>query len=156
MQNFLPYPDFARSARVLDRARLGKQRVESQTVMRALTGEIAWGTNQPIVLMWTGYEGKLLNYIFAMCEEWKRRGYVDNTYQRCLEMWSRWHTANGEGFNTGVPPWLGDPAYHAGHRTSLMRKFPEHYVPLFANHTVETEPFWPVTKTRPMLERLAA
>ena len=33
MQTFLPYPDFARSARVLDRKRLGKQRVETLQVL---------------------------------------------------------------------------------------------------------------------------
>jgi len=30
MQTFLPYPDFARSAAVLDRQRLGKQRLEAR------------------------------------------------------------------------------------------------------------------------------
>lgn len=37
MQTFLPYPDFAESASVLDRQRLGKQRVETLQVMKALT-----------------------------------------------------------------------------------------------------------------------
>ncbi len=36
MQTFLPYPDFARSAAVLDPARLGKQRVETLQILRAL------------------------------------------------------------------------------------------------------------------------
>jgi hypothetical protein len=35
VQTFLPYADFAESARVLDRARLGKQRVEALQVLRA-------------------------------------------------------------------------------------------------------------------------
>jgi len=38
MQTFLPYPDFKRSAQVLDRQRLGKQRVENLQLMTALTG----------------------------------------------------------------------------------------------------------------------
>ena len=37
VQTFLPYADFARSAAVLDRTRLGKQRVEAIQVVRALT-----------------------------------------------------------------------------------------------------------------------
>ncbi|GAA3827626.1 pyrimidine dimer DNA glycosylase/endonuclease V [Nocardioides panacisoli] len=37
MQTFLPYADFARSARSLDPKRLGKQRVEALQVVRALT-----------------------------------------------------------------------------------------------------------------------
>jgi hypothetical protein len=37
VQTFLPYPDFAESAQVLDQARLGKQRVEALQVLRAVT-----------------------------------------------------------------------------------------------------------------------
>ena len=37
MQTFLPYPDFAESAAVLDSKRLGKQRVEALQVLRAVT-----------------------------------------------------------------------------------------------------------------------
>jgi len=37
MQTFLPYPDFARCAAVLDPLRLGKQRVEVLQLMRANT-----------------------------------------------------------------------------------------------------------------------
>ena len=36
MQTFLPYPDFAESAKVLDNKRLGKQRVECLQIMKAL------------------------------------------------------------------------------------------------------------------------
>lgn len=36
MQTFLPYPDFRQSAKVLDRARLGKQRVECLQLARAI------------------------------------------------------------------------------------------------------------------------
>lgn len=150
MQNFLPFPNFAESARSLDRARLGKQRIESQTTMRALTGQIAWGTNQPIVLMWTGHEGALLAYIFEVCREWTERGYRDETFDRCWKMFRDWRSENGGSHVFRDPPWLGDPEYHAGHRTSLMRKMPEHYVPQFETITPITEPFWPVTKTRPM------
>ncbi len=38
MQTFLPYADFERSAAVLDRQRLGKQRVETLQIFQALTG----------------------------------------------------------------------------------------------------------------------
>ena len=37
MQTFLPYRGFTESARVLDTRRLGKQRVETIQVLRALT-----------------------------------------------------------------------------------------------------------------------
>ena len=36
MQTFLPYPDFERSAKVLDNKRLGKQRVEVLQILNVL------------------------------------------------------------------------------------------------------------------------
>lgn len=36
MQTFLPYPDFRATAKVLDRQRLGKQRVETKQILLAL------------------------------------------------------------------------------------------------------------------------
>jgi len=43
MQTFLPFPDFQQSAAVLDRARLGKQRVEALQTLRALViPEYGW------------------------------------------------------------------------------------------------------------------
>src|SRR5947208_1979490 len=51
MQTFLPYADFERSARVLDRKRLGKQRVETIQVVRALTRPgYGWAVRSPAVL----------------------------------------------------------------------------------------------------------
>ena len=37
MQTFLPFQDFAASAKVLDMKRLGKQRVETLQVLKAIT-----------------------------------------------------------------------------------------------------------------------
>lgn len=54
VQTFLPYPDFERSAAVLDPARLGKQRVETLQVLRALElPDYGW-RNHPAVGMWRG------------------------------------------------------------------------------------------------------
>ena len=46
MQTFLPYPDFARSAAVLDRQRLGKQRVEVLQILK--DGHERFRTGQPL------------------------------------------------------------------------------------------------------------
>lgn len=37
VQTFLPYEDFDKTASVLDRSRLGKQRVETLQLLKALT-----------------------------------------------------------------------------------------------------------------------
>ena len=62
VQTFLPYPDFRRTAEALDSPRLGKQRVETLQILRALElPEYGWG-NHPAVRMWRGYTPALVCY----------------------------------------------------------------------------------------------
>ena len=88
MQTFLPYPDFEQSAAVLDRARLGKQRVETMQLMNAMLrqylGESVSGwINHPAKRMWDGYAWALLQYQIAVISEWVRvRGYKDTCMQK--------------------------------------------------------------------------
>lgn len=113
MQTFLPYSDFARSARCLDRQRLGKQRVEVLTILHVLAGIVRGWRNHPAVRMWRGFETALAEYGYAICTEWMRRGYRDNCRRR-IDAWRH-----------GVfhrPPWLGDERVHASHRSNLLRK----------------------------------
>ncbi len=120
MNTFLPYPDFAESARVIDRQRLGKQRVEVLQLLRVLTGQTKGWANHPATRMWRGYEHALASYGHRVCEEWIRRGYRDTCLAKigALAMPLRY---------TGEPFWLGDEAFHASHRSNLLRKDPEHY-----------------------------
>ncbi|GAB3960278.1 hypothetical protein GCM10029978_009170 [Actinoallomurus acanthiterrae] len=62
MQTFLPYADFAATARVLDPRRLGKQRVEALQVLRGLTVPGYGWRHHPAVRMWAGYEEALTRY----------------------------------------------------------------------------------------------
>lgn len=125
MQTFLPLPTYAESARVLDRQRLGKQRVECKQLLLALgvsVGEHApkasWGSH-PAARMWKGYEGGLLLYGIAICGEWTSRGYRDSLSPQF------WRAI--EGRDISPPPWLGCPDFHASHRSNLLRKLPEYY-----------------------------
>ena len=43
-----------------------------------------------------------------------------------------------------LPPWLGDDALHRSHRSSLLRKDPDHYRPLFADERADLDYVWPV------------
>lgn len=54
MQTFLPYSSFKDSARVLDRQRLGKQRVENMQIITALLDPDYGWQNHPAVNMWRG------------------------------------------------------------------------------------------------------
>jgi hypothetical protein len=115
MQTFLPYPDFQESARVLDRQRLGKQRVECLQILRTLTASTPTGWHRhPAVLMWRGHTNALVRYGTAICTEWLQRGYQDS----CLgKIYDFTHLAAAN-----APSWLGSPALHASHRSNLLRK----------------------------------
>lgn len=134
MQTFLPYPDFRTTAKVLDRQRLGKQRVEVLQLLRALNGQTTGWTNHPAARMWRGYEAALRDYGIAICDEWMTRGYRDTCRDKIIAL------ADGDRVD---PPWLGDPAFHASHRSNLLRKAPDHYGSLFSEP--DDLPYvWPV------------
>lgn len=117
MQTFLPYPDFLRSLSCLDRARLGKQRVEAKQILLALTDPGYGWQSHPAVKMWRGYESALAAYGRICCEVWQDRGYSDS-------LWSWFHEREGL---SQYPRWMGDEAFHASHRSNLLRKDPVWY-----------------------------
>lgn len=124
MQTFLPYPSLLESARCLDRARLGKQRVEAWQLLRASAlGPGAPWYAHPAARMWRGYDAALALYGRLVCLMWRARGYHDTM----LERFDRWLPPPGEFIGIARPPWLGDPAFHASHRSNLLRKDPTWY-----------------------------
>lgn len=139
MQTFLPFADFTQSAVVLDRARLGKQRVENLQIMKALViPGSGWG-NHPAVKMWGGHEYSLWEYHVEIVLEWLRRGYKDT----CLEKMEDLMLLTRPSLDI-EPPWLGDPAFHTAHQSNLIRKKPEHYGPLFPDVSDDLPYVWPV------------
>lgn len=131
MQTFLPYKGFMETAAVLDYRRLGKQRVETMQIMKALVNDEGW-VNHPATLMWKGYELALLRYQEAVCSEWvKERGFKDT----CLEKTSLLYFSNRQGEECVMPPWLGDEEFHLSHQSALFRKDPSHYHMFYAAGT---------------------
>lgn len=132
MQTFLPYPDFRRSAEVLDRQRLGKQRVEAFQILSCiyLKRETGW-SNHPATKMWRGYEPALEEYLSVMIGEWERRGYK-NTIRR-----------QPPTFAFEMPWWFGDEMFHKSHRQNLTRKMPEHYGKFWKEQPLSGY-WWPV------------
>lgn len=133
MQTFLPFPDFARSASVLDRARLGKQRVECLQILRALNDPNYGWQNHPAVKMWNSIPGRahLLLYGMAVCDEWEKRGYKDTCRQKMIDI-SKGRVAPYKMFVQPIDQiydlsWLGNEDFHASHRSNLLRKNPKHY-----------------------------
>jgi len=138
MQTFVPYTNNAKSAQVLDRQRLGKQRVEVLQILRALAGETKGWVNHPATKMWRGHELALIEYGLAVCEEWVSRGYKDTCADRIRgyrEVFSR-DTAK-------MPSWWRG-AIHMSHRSNLVRKRPDIYGELWRDVDPDAPYVWPV------------
>jgi hypothetical protein len=137
VQTFLPLPDFAASASVLDRQRLGKQRVEVIQILGALRGRSPGWVNHPAVRMWRERDVALAWYGLAMVAEWTSRGYNDTCGPKIEALVA--------GIpDLGLPWWLGDEAFHLSHRSNLIRKLPEHYAPLWPGVSDDLPYVWPV------------
>ena len=139
MQTFLPYADFAASARSLDRQRLGKQRVEAKQILLALDKISGGWVNHPAVKMWRGHRAALAYYGFIMCNEWIGRGYNDSLRPFFTDAYKA-----AAAVNNFDPEWLGDESFHRSHQSNLVRKLPEHYGPLFPSVPDDLPYVWPV------------
>ncbi|HET7415877.1 MAG TPA: MSMEG_6728 family protein [Arthrobacter sp.] len=138
MQTFLPYPDFAASAGALDDSRLGKQRVEALQILRALViPDYGW-QQHPAVRMWMGHVPGLTLYGLAVVDEWLARGRSDSTRGQIQEF-----ASSASGGVVPMPPWLGDPSFHAAHRSNLIRKSPEFYRERFSDVPDDLPYVWP-------------
>ena len=120
VNTFLPYPDFVKSAKVLDYKRLGKQRVESWQILQALHEQTKGWRNHPATRMWRGYEKLLCEYSIAMCDEWISRGYQDTLRERFIAVHSLLPDCD-------VPEWLGLSDFHKSHQSNLVRKDNTYY-----------------------------
>lgn len=149
MQTFLPYPDFVASARCLDRARLGKQRLEVLQILRVTVGLTKGWRNHPSVLMWWAYPQALSAFGVACCKEWTRRGYRDGTLQSIRAFWE---SLEGSDYNGGAcpgvdyPPWWDDERVFAGYRANLLRKDPGHYGQFGWTEDPLTPYYWPMER----------
>jgi hypothetical protein len=114
MQTFLPYPDFAQSARVLDARRLGKQRVETIQVLRALTVPGYGWRRHPAAAMWAGYEAALVRYGLDICGVWRAAGKADTCAVTLVADLTQTIGMGAPGSQEQLaatdelPPWLGD------------------------------------------------
>lgn len=149
MQTFLPRPDFADSAKLLDPRRLGKQRAETIQVLRALTVPGYGWRHHPAAAMWAGYEEALVRYGLAVSVAWLDRGHGDTTAGTLLAELQAGTGLGGAREQNALlrahelPPWLGDEAFHHSHQSSLVRKDPTYYRPLFPEVADDLPYMWP-------------
>lgn len=145
MQTFLPLREFAETADVLDNKRLGKQRSETMIIFNTLSGVYAlegkkgW-PHHPATKMWTGHTGALLEYGYTVCRTWVGKGFAG-------DVTLRWFDSRLNDFlrseRITYPHWLGDEAFHASHRSNLLRKEPEYYRQLWPNEPDDLPYVWP-------------
>lgn len=153
MQTFLPYPDMVRSAAVLDFRRLGKQRLEAKQILHSLLrkeevllkqfGISAAGNgwaNHPATKMWAGHEKCLARYGLIMCMEFRDRGYRDNMRNDFILMFRELPKETA-----GYPSWFGNDAFHASHRSNLLRKDPIHYGQFGWSEPTDLPYVWPTS-----------
>lgn len=140
MQTFVPYgSNFTRTALALDRQRLGKQRVEAFQIINALTRPDAVGwKNHPAVKMWKGYTEALAQYGIVMCREWIARGYNDTMLERFYPY--------APDMQTDWPEWLDRPDVVRSHRSNLIRKRPDFYLPLWPDVPDNLPYVWPTNE----------
>jgi hypothetical protein len=148
MQTFLPCPDFAECARILDDRRLGKQRVEVLQIARAITVPGYGWRHHPAVGMWRGYEEALGAYGIAVCREWCSRGRVDTCDVKIRDELAKLGISEvrdqPELARAGrLPPWLDDDGFHRSHRSSLLAKDPDWYGEIFTDVEPGLPYVWP-------------
>jgi hypothetical protein len=158
VQTFLPYEDFVASAAVLDDKRLGKQRVETYQILRALTWPAYGWKNHPATKMWRGFTPALVRYGLDVCDAWEARGRADATRAALLAFTGGRVPQIEDLRRRGqLPPWLGEEAVHVSHRSALLRKDPAHYRPFFPTEPDDLPyvwppaafPRWPLRRDRP-------
>lgn len=158
MQTFLPYADYQKSARCLDKPRLGKQRVEVQQIFNVLrikesipvekimvnepkkpSTDRGWLTHSA-VRMWDGRAVELLRYGVVVCAEFRRRGGNDNLMPMFLDRIERLEQLH---YDPRAPFWMGDESVHASHRANLLRKNSQHYSQFGWVESAELPYVWP-------------
>lgn len=168
MQTFLPYPDYARSARVLDNKRLGKQRVESKQILQVLqigpyqiadkiiNGEPAsWKSAKEAEYLAApkNHRRKTPWYNHPAAKMWRGYEYAlcDYSYIVCAEWIDRgcedsllnWFHEKMRAFEPKTPIWMGNEQFHLSHQSNLVRKDPDYYTRHFPGVPSDLPYLWP-------------
>lgn len=155
MQTFLPYPDYAKSAMVLDTKRLNRQISEVMFIHKVLDASLEERTryrfrNHPAIGMWRGHSGQLLLYGIALYNEWQKRfpnkahasgDYIKSAMNRVLESRIR-------STMFTLPTWFKDERLHKSHRSNLLRKDKVHYGQFFGDEPDNLAYFWPTKEVK--------
>ena len=145
MQTFLPYASFTASAKVLDRARLGKQRVEVLQLLKSIKNvedgiSIKGWVNHPCRKMWQHHSNALVSYGLAICLEWVKRGYKDTCFDKIDSYYQSTKTVD-------LPSFIGDNKFHNSHKSNLLRKDKDYYSKYWQDISDNVDYIWPDENT---------
>jgi hypothetical protein len=153
MQTFLPYPDFEKSARVLDERRCWKQVIEARQIINCLsqpTMRTGW-CNHPAVKMWNGYIPALKEYFNSFLNVCLIKWNINTEFQYYITDWKEVETIkNLYPTSQDLPWWFGNEDFHRAMRARLIEKYREFYLPLWP----EDEGFnsgkylWPIMESK--------
>lgn len=136
MQTFLPYPNFKLSFQHLDPDRIANQ-VQRETPTLLGGG---W-ENHPASMMWWDHFGCLALYGLVGCAVLQqRRPWMDltATVDLCMQAWEDY------AHQRHPPHWFGDEAFHAAHRSNLLRKAPRWYARYGWQEPPTLDYVWPI------------
>jgi hypothetical protein len=146
MQTFVPEgQDISLGFKHLDYRRLGKQRVEAWQILNSIRGIDNYGNalmtrgwiSHPATKMWSEYPRALAYYGILCCEEWLNRGYRDSLLERFGDVYEMLKFED-----PSMPPFLDD--IMESHRSNLIRKYPEYYIPIWPNTPNNLPYIWPI------------
>jgi hypothetical protein len=110
---------------------LGNQRLEASIIIATVEGRSFGWRNHPAVRMWKEYPCALKLYYNLCIDEWVKRGYKNNMKKHVVD-------------NVVYPFWIGNDAFHASHRSNLLRKNKEWYSKYFIGEPDDLPYVWPV------------
>lgn len=135
MQTFLPDPDFKKTAKILDSRRLWKQCVECKQLL------LFQYIDHPASKMWQGYFTALSEYAIVCANECINRNI---SALKILEEFEEHFIFFKRIQKLYYPPWLGDPNFHASHRSNLLRKSYYYYIKFGWLESSDLPYVWPI------------
>ena len=155
MQTFLPYADFAKSAKVLDKKRCWKQVVEAYQIINILetanttvqkenesciitVRKVPGWYHHPAVQMWKSYVPVLKVYYNEFLKVCKEIHKINTKLE---------YFPKRDGGTPFYPFWYGNEDFHRAMRSRLIEKDRDFYLPLFHNDEGfnDGKYFWPNT-----------
>lgn len=139
---FLPYADYEKSIRVLDKKRLTKQLVECIQLLAVIVHKKKGYANHPVTKIWRPYVGALVHYAHICCLVIR-----DKYPAYSLEKMEARLTSGEFGAASQEEKPVFSDAFHDSHKSSLWHKDPEEYH-MFEEHSHINCYAWPVPVKR--------